>query len=156
MRTRRSACGQPDAPPNERIPQSFLFAFKRLLLKWDYDTKCVWVDVPSRTLYVGNEKVNSTGVDGTDMITDFGEGWGDYLRCDELEKMMQVYKQRLRTSLRRRSSRDYFNQGLCGTRPRLPTEGPPRSQGRLQGQGPVRPVRVHPEGASAGRGRPPL
>ena len=55
----------PDTPPGDRIPQSFLFALKRLLLSpdWNYDRKCVWVDIPSKTLYVGGERVISTGVE---------------------------------------------------------------------------------------------
>ena len=30
---------------------------------------------------------------------DFGEGWGDFLRCEELEEMVKTYKEKLKTSL---------------------------------------------------------
>ena len=89
----------PDAPAVERIPKSFLFALKRLLLKWDYDKKSLWVDEAGKILKIGDEIVISTGVDGTDLITDFGEGWADFLRCAELEEMMKTHKERLKRSL---------------------------------------------------------
>eukprot|EP00959_Pyramimonas_sp_CCMP1952_P093123 1949096-Pyramimonas_sp.AAC.1 len=77
----------PDAPPGDRIPQSLLFALKRLLVDWNYDRKCVWVDIPSKTLYVGGERVISTGVEGMDLITDFGEGWVIFFVARSLRRL---------------------------------------------------------------------
>eukprot|EP00959_Pyramimonas_sp_CCMP1952_P003244 67263-Pyramimonas_sp.AAC.1 len=89
----------PDAPPDEWVPQSFLFALKRCSVEWDYDGKCAWVDIPSKSLHVGGGRVINAGVDGADLITDVGEGWGDFLRCEKLEDMMGACKEKLKRSL---------------------------------------------------------
>ena len=62
-------------------------------------TSSFWVDIDEKTLCIGGEKVAEIKVEDKEVMVHFGEGWGDFLRCDELEDIVKDYKERMRSSL---------------------------------------------------------
>ena len=81
---------KPDLPLDQRLPIEILFAVKKMMVGWEWAKEALWVDEAERQLTIGgNELVLEVSILNKSSNFNFGEGWGEHLRCDELEKIMK-------------------------------------------------------------------
>ena len=86
-----------DLPLEERIPQSFLFGLKKLMIGWGYEKMAVWVDLSKNQLLVGTDIVIALTVEGKELKTDIAKDWQDDLRKDSnFTKLLDDSKEKLR------------------------------------------------------------
>ena len=69
---------KPDQDISERVENGVLFGIKYFLKSWGYPHNCIWVDVASKTISCGQEKVATVSVTGTELSVVFGEGWDSW------------------------------------------------------------------------------
>ena len=86
-----------DLPLEERIPQSFLFGLKKLMIGWGYEKMAVWVDLSKNQLLVGTDIVIALTVEEKELKTDIAKDWQDDLRKDsDFTKLLDESKEKLR------------------------------------------------------------
>ncbi len=71
---------------------------KKVLLDWGYDRKAVWVDEDDLTLKVGTEVALTVCVVEKKLNVEYGDGWYEYLRSDEFDKVITDMDEKLRKS----------------------------------------------------------
>ena len=90
---------KPDLPLDQRLPTEILFAVKKMMVGWGWAKEALWVDDAEKQLTVGdNEMVMKVTILNKSSNFTFGEGWGENLRCDELEKIMKDADAKLRSA----------------------------------------------------------
>ena len=84
---------KPDETIEERVQtQSILFGMKFLLHSWGYSRNCLWVDVPSKTVYCGSEIVAKTTIENDELVIKYGDGWDTwelFVGDTELKNMIE-------------------------------------------------------------------
>ena len=85
---------KPDLPIAERVEKSLLFGIKYLLNLWGYPRKNLWVDVPSKTISCGPEKVATICVSGTKIDISYSTGWDSWdIFTNNIELKEMIEKQ---------------------------------------------------------------
>ena len=84
-----------DRPLEERLPESFAFSVKKVLVEWGWSRSALYVDRDSAVLYLGTDKVLSSRVSGDKFEVDFGDGWKEYLQAPELDDAFTKAQEKL-------------------------------------------------------------
>ena len=71
-----------DRPLDERLPVSFAFAVKMLMADWEWQSQALYVDKNSGTLYLGEEMMLVSRVEGGTFKISYSDGWEEYLKSD--------------------------------------------------------------------------
>ena len=86
----------PDLPIQARVPKSFLFAFKRLLVEWEFSKGSIYVDTSAQILSVEGKLVVMAEVKDYEMgLQWFSPAWSDWtllLRDDSKFQELQEPK----------------------------------------------------------------
>ena len=77
-----------DLPLEERLPESFAFSVKKLMVKWGWSKHALVVDRDTSTLYLGSDKVLSSSVSGNSFKVQYGDGWENDLKYPNFTEML--------------------------------------------------------------------
>ena len=86
---------KPDLPLEQRLPESFAFSVKRVMVEWGWSRSALYVDREETTLYLGSEKVMSSKVSGYTLELSFGDGWQQELRDPKLDDLFNAAQEKL-------------------------------------------------------------
>ena len=91
-----------DRPIQQRVAISFLFSFKKLLVQWKYEPRCIKIDTEKSTLKVaGREVLQASVTDFTfsyDWMNDDWAKWKELVASSELLELAKNAQDKLKTS----------------------------------------------------------
>ncbi len=67
------------------------------MVEWGWSKRALYVDRSTATLYLGDDKVLSSSVEGSTFKVDFGPGWKEDLQDDRLDDIFNKSQGKLTT-----------------------------------------------------------
>ena len=89
---------RPDESTEERVLGNTLFGIKFLLHSWGYPRNGLWVDLPSKTIFCGSERVAVTSIENDELVVKYGVGWDSwelFQKDTEMKNMIAVQRAKL-------------------------------------------------------------